>query len=64
LTDESCQTELPRTFADYLLLKFGGDNVDVEHLREAFKRGISLLPPETRKAAIAAKKKYEWGKLV
>jgi hypothetical protein len=61
--------ELPRTFAEYTLWKFGNDEateqiVDVEYLEEASERAISLLPDETREATISGKNRFEWGKLV
>lgn len=61
--------ELPRTFAEYILWKFGSEQateqiVDVEYLKEAFERGISLLPEETRETTISGKHLFEWGKLV
>ena len=61
--------ELPRTFAEYTLWKFGNEEateqiVDVEYLREAFQRGIALLPDETREATISGKNRFEWGKLL
>ena len=61
--------ELPRVFAEYILWKFGTDEavekiVDVEYLKEAIKRGISLLPKETREATIAIKENHNWGRLI
>lgn len=61
--------ELPRIFVDYILWKFGIDQatrqmIDIEYLKEAFERGISLLPDEVREDTISGKHRFEWGKLV
>lgn len=59
--------ELPRTFAEYLLWKFGNDEaieqpIDTEYLKGAFELGLSRLPDGGRERF--APDRFEWGKLL